>query len=94
MLVSKSFSPSPDKYSLASEFAKAPKQGLSMGLSRDNCSSVTYFNKSNYPGVGQYTLIKDKENIKNMTISPKLKFPKLWPESIAPGPGACIAFLI
>lgn len=50
-----------------------------MGLSRENCHSISIFNQTNNPGPGQYQLQHDKENIKNITISPKLKFPKLWP---------------
>lgn len=39
------------------------------------------------PAPGVYNLLKDKDNIKNVTMSPKLAFPPLWSESTAPGPG-------
>lgn len=65
-----------------------------MGLSRENCASISIFNRSNYPGPGQYQPHQDKENLKNVTISPKLKLPKLWPDSITPGPGSCIYCVI
>lgn len=85
-------SPSPDKYSLTSDFAKSPKKGLTIGHSREDCKSISIFNQtaSTNPGPGNYNLRNDKENIKNMTMSPKLKFPSLWAESISPGPGKCI----
>ncbi len=51
-LFSNSISPSPEKYNLQSEFTKNPKRGASIGLSRENCSSVSIFPKSKNPGPG------------------------------------------
>lgn len=86
--------PSPDKYTLSSDFQKSPKSGITIGPGRDDCKSVSIFNQSHNPGPGEYNLQRDKENIKNMTIGSKLKFPSIWADSIAPGPGKCIPLLI
>lgn len=81
--------PSPDKYTLGSDFQKSPKSGITIGHGRDDCKSVSIFNQSHVPGPGEYNLHRDKENIKNMTMGSKLKFPSIWADSIAPGPGKC-----
>ena len=87
-------SPSPDKYSLSSEFQPSPKHGITIGHGREDCKSVSIFNQTLNPGPGEYDLRKDKENIKNLTIGSKLKFPSLWAESFSPGPGKCNYFSI
>ena len=64
--------------------------GVTIGHGREDCKSVSIFtqSQSKNPGPGQYNLTRDKENVKDLTISQKLKFPSLWAESFAPGPGA------
>jgi hypothetical protein len=59
-------------------FSKSPKKGITMGHGRADCSSISIFSKSHVPGPGEYDLQKDKENIKDMTMSCKLKYPPLW----------------
>ena len=80
-------SPSPDRYTLTSDFQQSPKKGLTIGHSREDCKSISIFNQNNHPGPGNYNL--DKQNVKDVTMSPKLKFPSLWSSSFAPGPGKC-----
>ena len=92
VLASKRNSPSPDRYTLHSDFDGSPKKGLTIGFSREDCKSVSIFSQTANPGPGNYNL--HRENVKDMTMSPKLKFPSLWSSSIAPGPGACTSLFI
>jgi hypothetical protein len=80
--------PSPDKYTLASDFKKSPKQGFSLAHGRADCKSVSIFNQTHNPGPGEYNL-HGKENLKSQTMGGKLSFPSLWADSVAPGPGTC-----
>jgi hypothetical protein len=74
---------------MGSEFAKGSKSGLTIGHGREDCKSISIFTQSKNPGPGEYNLQREKENIKDVTMSPKLKFPSLWSSNNAPGPGAC-----
>ena len=79
---------------MASNFSSSPKKGLTIGQGREECKSISIFNQTANPGPGNYNIRNDKENIKNMTMSSKLKFPSLWSDSIAPGPGKCNSYFI
>ena len=80
-------SPSPDRYTIGSDFEGSPKKGLTIGFSREDCKSISIFNQNDNPGPGNYNI--HRENVKDMTMSSKFKFPSLWANSIAPGPGTC-----
>lgn len=72
---------------MKSDFEKSPKKGVTMGHSREECKSVSIFNQTSNPAPGNYNPFRDSN--KNITMSPKLKFPSLWNGSNAPGPGSC-----